>query len=79
MKQDQKYKKRRCTNKMCNFLASLINNIIFLERRLIFVYFLNTSGGELPQSKEGLRGLVTLFLLTTNLFLVHPYCFSAPT
>lgn len=32
-----------------------------------------------PQSKEGLRGLVTLFLLTTNLFLVHPYCFSAPT
>lgn len=57
MKQDQKYKKRRCTNKMCNFLASLINNIIFLERRLIFVYFLNTSGGELPSVQSRTKGV----------------------
>ena len=32
-----------------------------------------------PQSKAGLRGLLTLLLLTTNLFQVHPYSFSAPT
>ena len=39
---------------MCNFLASLINNIIFSKRRLIFVYGLDTSGGELPSVQYSL-------------------------
>lgn len=50
---------------MCNFLASLINNIIFFERRLIFVYGLDTSGGELP-SVQSRTERVTHSIATDN-------------
>ena len=46
-----------CTNKMYNFLASVINNIIFLERRLIFVYGLNTFGGDSPSVQSRTEGV----------------------
>ena len=48
--------KKGCTNKMYNFLASVIN-IFFLEGRLIFVYGLNTFGGKLPSVQSRTEGV----------------------
>lgn len=78
MKQDQKYKREGVLIKCVT--SWQVWSIIFSLREDWFLFMAWTLlEVNYPQSKAGLRGLLTLLLLTTNLFQVHPYSFSAPT
>ena len=78
MKQDQIYKRK---DVLIKCITSWQVWSIFFSLREDWFLFMAWTLLEVncPQSKAELRGLVTLFLLTTNLFLAHPYSFSAPT
>ena len=78
MKQDQIYKRKAVLIKCIT--SWQVWSIFFSLREDWFLFMAWTLlEVNCPQSKAELRGLVTLFLLTTNLFLAHPYSFSAPT